>query len=126
MSDDIEGPLPEQSPQPQQEQPSKDRHALASDVPTRQECMRALGRLPGLIALKVISTQQANAIRGTYQTVLNEIHRNASDGGTAAIADNDVMALLKANPDFLTLVEPLLTEQQVRDVVERGQGHVRR
>ena len=62
MSDDIEGPLPEQSPQPQQEQPSKDRHALASDVPTRQECMRALGRLPILITLKVISTQQANAI----------------------------------------------------------------
>lgn len=126
MSDDIEGPLPEQSPQPQQEQPAKDRHAGASGVPTRQECMQALGRLPGLIALKVISTQQANAIRGTYQTVLNEIHRSTSDGGTAAVADDNVMALLKANPDLLNLVEPLLTDQQVRDVVERGQGHVRR
>ena len=120
MSDDIEGPLPEQSPQPQQEQPSKDRHALASDVPTQQECMRALGRLPILITLKVISTQQANAIRGTYQTVLNEIHRSTSDGGTAAVADDNVIALLKANPELLNLVEPLLTDQQVRDLLERG------
>ena len=86
-------------------------------IPTREECMHALAQLPGLIAMKVFTPGQANAIRSTYESLLKE-HGKSLIGQSRQLSDEDVMKVFREHPETLSLLEPLLTKDQVEMVIK--------
>lgn len=86
-------------------------------IPTREECMHALAQLPGLIAMKILTAGQANAIRSSYETLLKE-HGKSLNGQPRQLSDEDVMKVFREHPETLSLLEPLLTKDQVEMVIK--------
>jgi hypothetical protein len=97
-------------------------------VASVQQCMAGLSSLPGLIALGYITTAQANAIRGTYATILAQ-HQRAQAHPDGARAGIDLTKVVRENPELASLLEPLFTDEQLqsfmrdaRDVGDDGDG----
>jgi hypothetical protein len=90
---------------------------------TEEDCLAALSRLPGLITMGLITTAQANAIRGTYATILQHHHHSAQgDAAQQTLADEDVLTMLRANPELLNMLEPFLTDDQIAMAMKDDQG----
>jgi hypothetical protein len=83
---------------------------------SRAGIMLALARLPGLVAMKILTPAQANAMRATYQTMLAEYSR-VPPGQQAQITDDNVLRLLQMQPEVLSMIEPFLTPDQVAMVM---------
>jgi hypothetical protein len=92
--------------------------AEKSNVQSRDEIMRALGRLPGLIALKVLSPSQANAMRSAYQTRLAE-HSRSQPELQSQISNESVLQLLSEQLHLLSMLEPFMSQDQI-DMVMRS------
>ena len=92
--------------------------AKASSAPDSDACLDALGQLPGLIAMGLLTTAQANSIRSVYSTILQQHHRTPTGRDQAQLNDADVMAILRENPRMLTMLEPLLTDEQIAAIME--------
>ncbi len=88
-------------------------------VPSREKCKRAIGSLPGLVAMKVLTPSQSNAIRAAYETLLKE-HDKSQYGQQAQLSDEDVMNIYRMEPKLVSLIEPLLTTDQVNMVMTGG------
>lgn len=86
-------------------------------IPTREECLAALAKLPGLIAMKVLSPGAANAIRASYETLLKE-YGKAPNGPSGHFSDEDVMSMFRSHPEMLSLIESLLTQDQIDMVIK--------
>jgi hypothetical protein len=87
-------------------------------APDSDACLSALGQLPGLIAMGLVTTAQANAIRGVYNTILQHQHRSRAGGDQQQLDDVHVMEVLRTNPGMLSMLEPLLTDEQIAAVME--------
>lgn len=96
--------------------------AKQRSAPDTDDCLAALGQLPGLIAMGLVTTAQANAIRGVYSTILQQHHRTRSGRDQAQLADADVMAILRENPSMLSMLAPLLTDEQIAAIMEDSEG----
>ena len=69
--------------------------------------------MPGLVAMGVLTTAQANSIRGVYSTILG-YHQKARNARSVQTLDNDnVLEILRQNPEMISMVESLLTDEQV-------------
>ena len=91
-------------------------------APDTDACLDALGQLPGLIAMGLVTTAQANAIRGVYSTILQQHHRTRAGRDQAQLDDADVMAILRENPSMLSMLAPLLTDEQIAAIMEDSEG----
>ena len=91
-------------------------------APDTDDCLDALGQLPGLIAMGLVTTAQANAIRGVYSTILQQHHRTRAGRDQAQLDDADVMAILRENPSMLSMLAPLLTDEQVAAIMDDSEG----
>ena len=87
-------------------------------APDSEACLIALGQLPGLIAMKLVTTAQANSIRGVYGTILQQHHRSRTGRDQPQLNDADVMAMLRADPRWLSMLAPLLTDAQIEAIME--------
>jgi hypothetical protein len=96
---------------------SSSRRRRKGHILTPDDCRRMLGQLPSLITLKMISPAQANAITRALQTLLAE-SRASQASGPAKVADENLIALLRVQPDVLEMVEPLLTDEQVDQIMK--------
>jgi hypothetical protein len=74
--------------------------------------------MPGLIATGLLPTARANAMRGIYQTMLS--NSNDSSAGATVIADEDLVAVLRAQPELLRLLKPFLTPEQLDLIVREA------
>ena len=96
-------------------------------IPSEIDCLRAIAKLSGLVALKVLSPTQTNAIRGNYESLLR-YHRQSQASQSSQISDDRVLAILRESPELLSLLEPLLTEEQIaligRNVKESDDAQV--
>ena len=75
--------------------------------------------MPGLVATGLLPTARANAMRGIYQTMLSNLN-DSSAGGAAAIANEDLVAVLRAQPELLKLLKPFLTPEQLDLIVREA------
>lgn len=91
-------------------------------APDPDACLDSLGQLPGLIAMGLVTTAQANAIRGVYSTILQQHHRTRAGRDQAQLDDADVMAILRDNPSMLSMLAPLLTDEQIAAIMEDAEG----
>ena len=90
-------------------------------VPNENDCLEALAALPGLITMKMVSTSQANSMRGIFKTILDHHRKNAAHGDQPHLADDDFQTLLQTNPEMFNMLEPLLTDAQI-DMIMRQEA----
>jgi hypothetical protein len=114
------------SEQPQRNRQKKDKRQRSGSkqrsAPDSDACLAALGQLPGLVAIGLVTTAQANSIRGVYSTILQQHHRTRTGRDQAQLDDADVMAILRDNPSMLNMLAPLLTDEQIAAIMEASEG----
>jgi len=88
------------------------------EIRSEEDCVAALGQLPGLITMGLIAPAQANAIARSLREVIryHELRRSQSAAG-ATLGDEDLLQTVRDNPQMLGLLEPLLTDEQVAMVI---------
>ena len=98
------------------EQPQRRRAPIASE----EDCLRVLSTLGGLVALGTFSTAQANTIRSIYTAILQHHQRQQAGPARLVVNEQELARQLRNNPELATLLEPLLTEQQIENLVRSG------
>ena len=89
-------------------------------VPDADACLVALGQLPGLVAMGILTTAQANSMRGVYSTILQQHQRTRATRDQAQLDDANVMTILRDNPAMLSMLAPLLTDEQIAMVMDES------
>ena len=92
-------------------------------IPSREECLYAIHQLAGLVALGMLTSAQANSIRASYREILKHHDRAHVAAGGAGLADGNVLELARNHPEILSMLEPLLTDEQIAMVMRDGDGH---
>lgn len=82
-------------------------------VPDEEQCLAALNKLPGLVALGILKPAQANAIRATYSEILRHHQRNQSRENQQGPASVDLLDAIRKQPELISLLEPLLSQEQI-------------
>lgn len=96
------------------------KRAARHTYPDEEQCLAALAKLAGLVALGYLTTGQANSIRASFAEILRW-HRAAKGGADARrINDHDLRSMLRSNPELLSMLEPLLTDDQIEMVMGDG------
>lgn len=113
---DPVNPQTPSDPEPAGGQEHRRRTERRAEIPSVQDCLRALAQLPGLIALKALSTGQANAIRGAYNAILQQ-HQHSQASGQQQLSDDNVLELYRQHPEMISMLEPLLTDAQIKMVM---------
>jgi hypothetical protein len=88
-------------------------------ISTRREILHKLDQMPGLIAMGLLPPARANSMRGVYQTILSNSN-DSSLGGAAAIANEDLLAILRSQPDLIKVLKPFLTKEQMDLIVREA------
>jgi hypothetical protein len=83
-----------------------------SEIPSCEDCLQAIAALPGLVAMRFLTSAQANSIRATYVAILHYHDRNRQ-GHSAQLADDDVLKLWRDQPQLIDLLQPFLTQAQL-------------
>jgi len=83
-------------------------------IPDADACLIAMAQLPGLVALKVLKPAQANSIRAAYRDILQHHQKNAPRDGEKRSTDVDVLELARKDPHIFSLLEPILTDEQIK------------
>jgi hypothetical protein len=92
------------------------RKRAASAVPSREECLSAIAALNGLIALRILTSAQANSIGAGYVAILRE-HDRARQGTQRRLSDDDVRQIWNDQPHLIDMLESLLTDEQLEMVM---------
>jgi len=87
--------------------------ATRASIASEDDCLRALTQIPGLVAMKMLSTAQANSMRGVYSAILQHHQKNHHVPGDTGLGDADVLELLRHKPEMISMLEPLLTDKQI-------------
>jgi hypothetical protein len=85
-----------------------------------KECLAALTRLVGLIAMGMIKPAQANAMIATINALLRQ-HQTAGDRNDhPTLSDDDVFQVFNDSPETFNLLSPFLTDEQIDLVMRRA------
>ena len=102
-------------------QQQQHRQRKSPEVPSEQECLAAIARVAQLAAIGLLNPARANAIRGSYQTILQH-HQKKTQESSQGLSNESVLAILERDPTLLSMFEPLLSQEQVNMVLMSGQG----
>lgn len=84
----------------------------AGKILSSQECLVGMSQLPGMLTLGFMKPAQANAVRAAYRDILDCLERASQAGSTAPLSNDDVLGILRKNPELLNSLGPLLTDEQ--------------
>ena len=89
-------------------------------IPSAEDCLRALTRLPGLAATGILTPPQVNAIRGVHGEILR-YYRAEAKGPEKGLPDAKILEVMRKDPQLLSWLEPLLTTDQVAMVMKAAE-----
>lgn len=89
-------------------------------TPGIEDCVAALASLAGTVAMGLIKPAQAAVIRGCYAEIIKFHQTNESRDDHKSIADADVVELLRKDPKMLSMLEPFLTDEQIKMVMKNA------
>ena len=131
-----EHPPEEQPPEEQPAQPANDDTGLAPlvppspesgaeengnghahGIPSKADILHKLDQMPGLIAIGLLPPAKANAMKGVYNTILNHVG-DSPQSSAARVADEDLIKILRQQPELLKALQPFLTPEQ-RELIIR-------
>jgi hypothetical protein len=91
----------------------KSRRRKAGQVMGQRECLEALSRLPGLLMMGIIEPTKSNAICSVLKAILSQHQIEHSKTSGSGLNGFDIIGVLRARPDLMSLLEPLLTDDQL-------------
>lgn len=91
-------------------------------IPDLETCLRAIGQLPGLVALRLLTPAQANAIRASYREILQHHQQSVNRSSQNGISDASLLDLARQRPEIVSMLEPLLTDDQIDLVMKAREG----
>jgi len=102
----------ERQPTPKPTTPDhKPRSPKQFRVPKEAQVLDALGKMPGAVAMGILTTAQANALRGVYHEILAALQRRGGQQ-EQKVATHQILDAIRQNPALLSLLEPFLTDEQ--------------
>jgi hypothetical protein len=108
------------SPENTDQEQRKQRRRKSGQVLNKQKCLEGLSHLPSLLATGFIKPPVANSMCGVYRELLSH-HQQAERAGAGPTVENaDVMALLRADPNILAMIEPFLTDDQLELIMREA------
>jgi len=72
----------------------------------------AIAALPGLIAIKVLTSGQANAMRANFEAILR-YHERGQHAPSKRATDDHILKIVREQPELLGLLEPFLMPDQL-------------
>jgi hypothetical protein len=90
--------------------------------PDEEQCLAAIARLAGLVAMGILTTSRANAIRASFVEILRWHRATRGSREQQRLDDADLIGLLRTNPELLAMLEPLLTEDQIDMLTREADG----
>ena len=93
--------------------------ARKPDIPSEEDCLGAIVQVARLVAMGLLETAQANAIRAAFREILL-YHRNKSKEAEKGISNVELLDVLRKDPKLLSLFEPLLSQEQVEWILRAG------
>lgn len=97
------------------------RHSTESDILSENDCLRRIARTAELVALGVFKPSVANALRSSYRDILQH-HKAKAKEAEKNLSNGDVIEVLKKDPRLLSLLEPLLSQEQVDMIMKSADG----
>jgi hypothetical protein len=102
------------------DEPSRRRRAKRTLSP--EDCLEALSTLPGLLVTRFLNTSQVNALTKIYNAILQQ-HRGGPAGKEQRLPDGDVLEVLRRDPRLCSMLEPLLTDDQIDLIFKQAGNH---
>ena len=94
---------------------AEDRRDDAPRLPSRAEILFKLDQMPGLVAVGLLPPARSNSMRGIYSTILANLDDSSRNG--TAVADEDLLKVLRQQPELLKILKPFLTPEQVALII---------
>lgn len=117
------------TPEDDQEQPRRGetRHDKTEGARRRQrrrqiytcdDCLVMLTQLPGMLKAKYITPAEANSIRPVLQAILAEHRTGKRAHGPQKPMPENLLRLVRANPELQIWFEPSLSDEDVQALME--------
>jgi hypothetical protein len=91
--------------------------AAKTDVPSEEDCLRAIVHVGRLAALGVFKPSVANSVRNSFRDVLQH-HQKKAKAAEKNLTNDTVIECLRQDPKVLSLLEPLLSQEQIELIVK--------
>lgn len=111
----LPGPQPEDSGTHGNQQRAR---GAGNRIPTRDEILEQLFKLNGLVAMSYVSTAKATVMQRGLRIILDSLTRSSA-GGPSVVSNESLADLCRADPKILDLLEPFLTDDQFRLLMEQ-------
>jgi len=95
------------------------RRGRKSEIPTVDELLKQIMQVNGMVVLKHLSPQAASTIL-TGLKVLLEVQREREAVSQEQLASEALVAACRRDPQLVTLLEPLLTDEQLDTLVKEA------
>jgi hypothetical protein len=93
--------------------------AKKPDIPSEEDCLGAIVQVARLVAMGLLETAQANAIRASFREILL-FHRSKAKEAEKGISNVEILEVLRKDPNLLSLFEPILSQEQVEWILRGG------
>ena len=91
----------------------------AGSLPSIEDYLLALGQLPGMVAFRLLTPAQSNAMQSAYRTILqNHPEKQQSPELNAVFEEQDLLMLARESPQVLNMLAPILTANQIDYVLQ--------
>ena len=90
-------------------------------IPSEEECLAAIAQVGRLVAIGLLKPAQANAIRGSFREILM-YHQKKAKESEQGISNVDVLEVFQQDPKLLSLLEPLLSQEQIDMILKNSGG----
>ena len=91
------------------------------NIPGEEECLAAIAQVGRLAAMGLLKPAQANAIRGSFREILL-YHQKKAKESEQGISNIDVLEVFQQDPKLLSLLEPLLSQEQIDMILKNSGG----
>lgn len=100
----------------------RSRRPGAYHVPSLEEIYSRIERVAGMIALGLMAPKAGAVLLSCLREMLKYHQNRSSPAGSSRIPDESLFEMAKKTPEILSMIEPLLTEDQVALVMKRPEG----
>ena len=101
--------------------PNRKQQKKTPDIPSEEECLGAIAQVARLTAIGLLKPAQANAIRGSFREILM-YHQKKAKESEQGISNVDVLEVFQQEPKLLSLLEPLLSQEQIDMILKNSGG----
>jgi hypothetical protein len=116
----LPGPSDHARPDSQASDPAKKdrRRRSQGHIPQVKQILEMLAKLPLLVTLGHITPGQSNAILRVLTTMLTQLQGNSGPATTPGVDLPTVKESLRRTPELFDLVAPMLSEEQLAEVLD--------